>query len=95
MRENHIVDEAMVPYYGHHGCMVENADSRYDRIDNLIVTQEKQTRCRLCHKKVHQMRKVQHCSTCCLFQALSCQRVIDSYVQNSFYALLVIFRIFV
>lgn len=31
---------------------LENADSRYDRIDHLIIQQEKQTRCRLCHKKV-------------------------------------------
>nr|CAH7716540.1 unnamed protein product [Callosobruchus chinensis] len=31
---------------------LENADSRYNHIDHLIVTQEKQTRCRHCHKKV-------------------------------------------
>lgn len=31
---------------------LETADSRYDRMDHLIVTQEKQTRCRHCHKKV-------------------------------------------
>nr|CAH7754443.1 unnamed protein product [Callosobruchus chinensis] len=32
--------------------LLENADSRYNRIDNLIVTQEKQTWCRHCHKKI-------------------------------------------
>lgn len=31
---------------------LENADSRYDRMDHLIIPQEKQTRCRKCHKKV-------------------------------------------
>nr|CAH7749921.1 unnamed protein product [Callosobruchus chinensis] len=31
---------------------LENADSRYNHRDNLIVTQKKQTRCRHCHKKV-------------------------------------------
>ncbi|XP_057660717.1 piggyBac transposable element-derived protein 3-like [Diorhabda carinulata] len=29
-----------------------NREMRYDRIDHLIVTQGKQTRCRMCHKKV-------------------------------------------
>ncbi|XP_056648826.1 piggyBac transposable element-derived protein 3-like [Diorhabda sublineata] len=29
-----------------------NCEMRYDRIDHLIVTQGKQTRCRMCHKKV-------------------------------------------
>nr|CAH7751714.1 unnamed protein product [Callosobruchus chinensis] len=31
---------------------IRNSDSCYNRIDNLIVTQEKQTRCRHCYKKV-------------------------------------------
>nr|CAH7726690.1 unnamed protein product [Callosobruchus chinensis] len=32
--------------------LLENADSRCNHIDNLIVTQEKRTRCRHCHEKV-------------------------------------------
>lgn len=31
---------------------LENTDSRFDRIDHLVTSQEKQTRCRVCHKKV-------------------------------------------
>lgn len=31
---------------------LENVDSRFDRIDHLVSSQEKQTRCRVCHKKV-------------------------------------------
>ena len=31
---------------------LENADSRYDRMDHSIASQQKQTRCRHCHKKV-------------------------------------------
>ena len=31
---------------------LENKDSRYDRLDHIIVPQEKQTRCRQCYKKV-------------------------------------------
>lgn len=31
---------------------LENIDTRYDRIDHIVVSQGKQTRCRNCHKKV-------------------------------------------
>lgn len=41
--------------------LLENADSRYDRMDHLIIPQEKQTRCRLCHKKVS--TKCEKCDT--------------------------------
>nr|CAH7763728.1 unnamed protein product [Callosobruchus chinensis] len=36
---------------------LEKADSRYNRIDYLIVMQKKQTRCRHCHKKVSTKRE--------------------------------------
>lgn len=31
---------------------LENIDIRYDRMDHFIASQAKQTRCRVCHKKV-------------------------------------------
>lgn len=31
---------------------LENVDTRYDKMEHYIKSQEKQTRCRLCHKKV-------------------------------------------
>lgn len=31
---------------------LENVESRYDRLDHLIEEQDRQTRCRVCHKKV-------------------------------------------
>lgn len=31
---------------------LENADSRFDRMDHFVSTQEKPSRCRVCHKAV-------------------------------------------
>ncbi|KAJ8875204.1 hypothetical protein PR048_023099 [Dryococelus australis] len=30
----------------------ENVDSRFDRLGHLVISQEKQTRCRVCQNKV-------------------------------------------
>lgn len=47
--------------------ILENVESRFDNRDHFIITQEKQTRCRVCHKKVQKK-----CSKCNVALHIEC-----------------------